>query len=50
VDEDGALQFRKDMYRYDKYPDIPADLKSAAPGADNLIAASDALSKLGKTN
>ena len=36
VDEDGVMQFRKDMYRYDKYPDIPAELKPA--GGENLIA------------
>jgi murein L,D-transpeptidase YcbB/YkuD len=34
ADEDGVLQFRKDMYRYDRYADIPKDLQ---PGA-NLIA------------
>jgi murein L,D-transpeptidase YcbB/YkuD len=49
VDEDGILQFRKDMYRYDKYPDIPADLKPAAPAGDNLIAATQP-EKLGKSN
>jgi murein L,D-transpeptidase YcbB/YkuD len=51
VDEDGVMQFRKDMYRYDKYPDIPADLKPTAPAAgDNLIAASLPEVKLGKSN
>lgn len=34
TDEDGVLQFRKDMYRYDRYADIPKDLRPA----ENLIA------------
>jgi murein L,D-transpeptidase YcbB/YkuD len=50
VDEDGALQFRKDMYRYDKYPDIPAGLTPTAPAGDNLIATSTPEAKLGKSN
>jgi len=50
VDEDGILQFRKDMYRYDKYPDIPATLKPTAPAAENLIATSQTEPKLGKSN
>jgi len=49
VDEDGVMQFRKDMYRYDKYPDIPAGLTAPAPG-ENLIAASQPEAKLGKSN
>jgi murein L,D-transpeptidase YcbB/YkuD len=46
VDEDGVMQFRKDMYRYDKYPDIPAELK---PAGENLIASTQE-PRLGKTN
>jgi murein L,D-transpeptidase YcbB/YkuD len=38
VDEDGRMQFRKDMYRYDKYADIPQDLRPQGD-AGNLIAA-----------
>jgi murein L,D-transpeptidase YcbB/YkuD len=34
TDEDGVLQFRKDMYRYDDYPAISKELQPAA----NLIA------------
>lgn len=30
ADEDGVLQFRKDMYRYDRYADISKDLQPAA--------------------
>jgi murein L,D-transpeptidase YcbB/YkuD len=37
VDEDGAMQFRKDMYRYDDYADIPAELQPAS-AKGNLIA------------
>ena len=37
VDEDGVMQFRKDMYRYDDYAAIPAELQpESAKG--NLIA------------
>jgi L,D-transpeptidase YcbB len=36
TDEDGVMQFRKDMYRYDDYTDIPNELQPAA----NLIAES----------
>jgi murein L,D-transpeptidase YcbB/YkuD len=50
VDEDGVMQFRKDMYRYDKYPDIPADLKPAAPAGDNLLAASQPTERASKAN
>jgi L,D-transpeptidase YcbB len=49
VDEEGIMQFRKDMYRYDKYPDIPADLKPVTVGAD-LVAANEPPAKLGKQN
>lgn len=49
VDEDGVMQFRKDMYRYDKYPAIPANLKPAATG-DNLIASTQSAPRQGKTN
>jgi murein L,D-transpeptidase YcbB/YkuD len=38
VDEEGALQFRKDMYRYDQYPDIPAELAPVGNTKDNLVA------------
>ncbi|HVZ01306.1 MAG TPA: L,D-transpeptidase family protein [Dongiaceae bacterium] len=49
VDEEGVMQFRKDMYRYDKYPDIPADLKPATAGA-GLVASNPQPAKLGKSN
>lgn len=45
ADEDGVLQFRKDMYRYDRYADIPKDLQ---PGA-NLIAEAAEPAKPAKT-
>ncbi|MDQ7247228.1 L,D-transpeptidase family protein [Dongia sedimenti] len=45
TDEDGVLQFRKDMYRYDRYADIPKDLQ---PGA-NLIAEAAEPAKPAKT-
>ncbi len=48
VDEDGLLQFRK-VYRNDKYPDIPADLKPAALAGENLVAATQP-EKFGKRN
>jgi murein L,D-transpeptidase YcbB/YkuD len=34
TDEDGVLQFRKDMYKYDRYAALPNDLQPAA----NLVA------------
>jgi murein L,D-transpeptidase YcbB/YkuD len=34
ADEDGVLQFRKDMYKYDRYAAIPSDLQPAT----NLVA------------
>lgn len=34
TDEDGVLQFRKDMYKYDRYAALPKDLQPAA----NLLA------------
>jgi hypothetical protein len=49
VDEEGIMQFRKDMYRYDKYADIPAELKPVTAGAD-LVAAAPQPDKLGKSN
>jgi murein L,D-transpeptidase YcbB/YkuD len=45
ADEDGVLQFRKDMYRYDRYADISKDLQ---PGA-NLIAEAAEPAKPSKT-
>ena len=45
TDEDGVLQFRKDMYRYDRYGDIPGDLQPAA----NLVAESEQPVKFTKT-
>jgi murein L,D-transpeptidase YcbB/YkuD len=45
TDEDGVLQFRKDMYRYDRYADISKDLQPAA----NLIAETEAPAKPTKT-
>ena len=34
TDEDGVLQFRKDMYKYDRYAALPKDLQPTA----NLVA------------
>ena len=45
ADEDGVLQFRKDMYRYDDYAALPKDLQPAA----NLIAATEGPAKPVKT-
>jgi hypothetical protein len=36
------------MYRYDKYPDIPADLKPVTVG--DLVAATPQPARLGKSN
>jgi len=41
VDEEGTMQFRKDMYRYDDYAAIPNELQPAA----NLIATTQELPK-----
>jgi murein L,D-transpeptidase YcbB/YkuD len=45
TDEDGVLQFRKDMYKYDRYAAIPSDLQPAA----NLIAETQQPAKPVKT-
>jgi len=45
TDEDGVLQFRKDMYKYDRYAALPNDLQ---PGA-NLVAEVPQPVKPGKT-
>jgi murein L,D-transpeptidase YcbB/YkuD len=45
ADEDGVLQFRKDMYKYDRYAALPNDLQ---PGA-NLVAEVPQPVKPGKT-
>ncbi len=45
TDEDGVLQFRKDMYRYDRYAELSKDLQPAA----NLIAETQAPVKPEKT-
>jgi murein L,D-transpeptidase YcbB/YkuD len=45
TDEDGVLQFRKDMYKYDRYAAIPNDLQPAA----NLVAETQQPAKPTKT-
>ena len=45
TDEDGVLQFRKDMYRYDRYAGIPKGLQPTA----NLIAETQQPAKATKT-
>jgi len=45
ADEDGVLQFRKDMYKYDRYAAIPNDLQPAA----NLVAETQQPAKPVKT-
>jgi len=45
ADEDGVLQFRKDMYKYDRYAPIPDDLQPTA----NLIAETQEPMKATKT-
>jgi murein L,D-transpeptidase YcbB/YkuD len=49
VDEDGVMQFRKDMYGYDKYPALPKDLMPPASAPENLIAENQG-PKLGNNN
>ncbi|GAB2175364.1 L,D-transpeptidase family protein [Dongia sp. agr-C8] len=45
TDEDGVLQFRKDMYKYDRYAALPNDLQPAA----NLVAETQQPAKPAKT-